>query len=88
MARSGGEVNPFAHSTWWGSRYAMRGRSVTMREPAWIFTCPACEYAMTALGREGIDTLRRTHVRTCHPHLILDLAALDTIDAAPRHLRL
>lgn len=80
-------MNAFRRSVWMGSHYERRGRSVVLDAPAFIFRCPLCEYRMTALAREGIDTIRRTHVRTCHTDRITELAALDTIDRVPAHLR-
>ena len=85
--------NVFERSTWQGTRYGRRGRTVLLDQPALIFACPRCEYRMTALTTEGIETIRRTHVRTVHPALVAELAALDTIDrlyrndGKPRHLR-
>ena len=73
-------VNAFERSTWKGSRYIVRARVVSWEGLRWIFRCPLCEYGRTAWDREGIDVLRRTHVRTCHPMHVGELAALDTID--------
>lgn len=76
-------ANLFEHCTWRGTRYVRRGRCFVLDAPAHIFACPLCEYGMTALTPEGIDTIRRTHVRTCHPEQVAELAALTTLDRAP-----
>lgn len=76
-------ANTFEHSVWWGTRYTSRGRLFVLDQPAHIYRCPLCEYAMTALTGEGIDTIRRTHVRTCHVEHVAELAALTTLDRSP-----
>lgn len=78
--------NTFDRSTWRGTRYRKGQRTIVLDEPSLIFACPLCEYRMTALAYEGIDAIRRAHVRTVHPSHVAELVALDSVDAAVRQL--
>lgn len=62
-------------ATFQGTSFRVRGRTRYLDEMSQIFICPIaeCEYAMTALTVEAIDTVRRTHVRICHPELLADV---------------
>lgn len=69
-------------ATFQGTSVRVRGRTRYLEQLSHIFLCPApeCEYVMTALSEEGIDTIRRTHVRTCHPELLSDLLYREHFD--------
>lgn len=74
------------HSVWFGTTYATAGgRAVMLEAPSWIFSCPGCEYRMTANEREAIRTVRRMHARTAHPRSVPTIDKLDR-ESLPDHL--
>jgi hypothetical protein len=54
-------------------------KTVLLDSVSWCFSCPGtlpsdvrCEYGMTGLTREDVQTLRRQHFLKCHPELVID----------------
>lgn len=55
-----------------GTTIRHKGRTVSLDQLSYIFTCPHCEYFGTTLSQEAAEVKRNTHYRTVHPEKVVD----------------